>query len=89
MDKFCKCGCGDKLIKRSDENNTHFKQRKFFNQSHANSFTQGDKNRARVKDSSVDTVKQEIINNWMRSWCNQEIPTRSQAKWRSMIITTR
>jgi len=61
--RLCKCGCGKKLIQRSDENNTHFKSRKFYNQSHANSYTQGEKNRKRVK--LVNVRSDSIINSWL------------------------
>ncbi len=69
MDKLCKCGCLTKLVKRSDENNWHFNQRKYVNQSHANSYTQGAKNRKRktdrIKNESLLSGKSKAINNWL------------------------
>jgi len=58
--------CNAVLRQRSDENNTHFSDRKFCNQSHANSYTQGAKNRARKAGVQLDnTDSQKLIGQWL------------------------
>ncbi len=61
MNKICGCGCGERLLRRSDERLIHYNKRKHVNQSHANSATQGDKNRLRVKVKSDHSV----VDKWL------------------------
>ncbi len=56
-----KNGCYKMMIRRSDESITHFNQRRYCCQSCANSSTQGDKNRLRVKVKSDHSV----VDKWL------------------------